>query len=541
MQRITQRSGHGPLPLSFAQQRLWILDQLEPNSPLYNMPVAVRLEGPLNPDALRHALNQIVLRHESLRTTFPAEQGQPRQAIFPTLDIHLPVTDLSRLPIAEREAEALKIAGAEGRSVFDLARGPLLRARLIRLHEDTYVLALSMHHIVSDGWSIGVFMRELKTFYTAFINGKESPLPELPVQYGDYAEWQRNWLQGEVFERHLSYWKAKLAGAPPLLNLPVDRPRNQAGPGPGATIDVSIDGAIVEKLGALARRDEMTLFMVLLAVFNVLLFRHSNQADILVVNGIEYQTYPTEMENFYAASAVFGSHQVDVWDLFGDQGFVYETNPSISQVVELQSRVPTSVLELYDTVIWVGNNYSGDLDYYDAAQVLDYVGGGGNFILATRLGSSFLTTALRQYCGITAVSGDLTVSQLEALDENLVNMATIGTNSLVHLVTLGATSEAIPIFRYPAAPTMAAGFRLHKEGDGAFIYVAGRPYRYDAVASYQNYEYMLDYWTGPVTAVDDDPGVVPLAFGLAQNISTTGAALAATVIRKVAWGLLFPA
>lgn len=242
----------------------------------------------------------------------------------------------------------------------------------------------------------------------------------------------------------------------------------------------------------------------------------TNQADILVVNGIEYPTYAAEMASFYGSSAIHGAHQVDVWDLFGDQGYDYQANAAVSQVVELRRKIPTSILELYRTVIWVGNNYSGDLDYYDGAQVLAYVGNGGNFILATRLGGTFLTPAIRQYCGITAVSGDRTVTQLVALDPGLVNMSSVGANSLVHLVTLGATSEAVPIFRDPAAPTQAAGFRLQKEGDGTFIYVAGRPYRFNTGASYQNYNYMLDNWLGNLTGIDD-PDLLARPFGLQPN------------------------
>ncbi len=243
----------------------------------------------------------------------------------------------------------------------------------------------------------------------------------------------------------------------------------------------------------------------------------TNQADILVVNGIEYATYPAEMATFYGSSAIHGSHQVDVWDVFGDQEFDFLANPSVSQVVELRRKIPTSVLNLYRTVIWVGNNYSGDIDYYDGAQVLNYVGNGGNFILATRLGGNFLTSAIRTYCGITAVSADRTITTLTALDANLVNMPSVGANSLVHLVTLGASSQAVPILRDPAVPSQAAGFRLQKEGDGAFIYVAGRPYRFDTGASYQNYDYILANWAGGLTGIDDEPDLLARPFNLTQN------------------------
>ena len=243
----------------------------------------------------------------------------------------------------------------------------------------------------------------------------------------------------------------------------------------------------------------------------------SNQSDILVVNGIEYPTYPAEMEDFYSNSAVFGSHQVDVWDLFGEQGFEYLANPNISQVVALSRKIPDSVLQLYRTVIWVGNNYSGDLDYYDGNQVLSYVAGGGNFILATRLGANFLTTPIRQYCGITSVTGDQTITQLLALDPNLVNMPAVGTNSLVHLVLLGAASEAIPIFQAPNLPTLAAGFRIQKAGEGTFIYVAGRPYRFLASASYENYNYMLDNLMGAASAIGEGQDILSRPSRLMQN------------------------
>lgn len=242
----------------------------------------------------------------------------------------------------------------------------------------------------------------------------------------------------------------------------------------------------------------------------------TNQADILVVNGIEYVTYAAEMAAMYNASAVWGAHDVDIWDLFGDQGYNYEANPSVQQVLEMRRKVPASVMELYRTIIWVGNNYSGDLDYWDATQILNYVQNGGNVILATRMGSSYFTTALRQYCGVNSLTSDLTVAQLTAIDPNLVNMPAVGANSLVHLASMAATTEAVTIFRDPNYASLAAGFRLQKEGDGTFIYVAGRPYRYNTAASYQNYDYMLNNWMGGgATGVGD--GLPNPAFALAQN------------------------
>ncbi len=219
-------------------------------------------------------------------------------------------------------------------------------------------------------------------------------------------------------------------------------------------------------------------------------------SDILVVNGIEYATYPAEMESFYSTSAGFGDHQVDVWDVFGDQGFDYTSNPNIHAVDLFKHTIPTSVLMQYQKVIWIGNNYGGDIDYYDPAQVLNYVTMGGNFLLATRLGTNFFDAPLRNYCGITSFTGDLALDTLRALDENLINIGSTGsgTNTLVHFATLNSASEAIPFFDDNAATPYIAGFRLNKDSAGVFIYIAGRPYRLDNAASYADYNYIIDNW-----------------------------------------------
>ena len=193
-------------PVSFAQQRLWFLDQFEPDSPFYNIPTAVRLTGALNVDALHQALNEIMRRHEVLRTTFGVLDGEPIQMIAPEATFALPVVDLRELPKTEREDEALRLANEEARQPFNLLTGPLLRAKLLRLADDETIILLTMHHIISDGWSIGVLVREIAVLYSAFSRGKPSPLPELPIQYADFALWQREWLQGEVLESQLSYW-----------------------------------------------------------------------------------------------------------------------------------------------------------------------------------------------------------------------------------------------------------------------------------------------------------------------------------------------
>jgi hypothetical protein len=223
-------------------------------------------------------------------------------------------------------------------------------------------------------------------------------------------------------------------------------------------------------------------------------------SDILVVNGIDYSTadYVTPMTNFYNNSACFGNHNVDVWDLFGGQGFDFTTNPKVLQVDLFNHTIPLSVLKLYNKVIWIGNNYNGDLNFYNPATVLQYVQQGGSFILATRMASLFFDAPLKSYCGVTQVSSDLTVNKLLSLDNNLVNMSAIATNSLVDLITLDSNSTAVPIFAYDTVSAWRGGFRIHKNNEGVFIYIAGRPYRYDLTASFNNYDYIINNWMIPL-------------------------------------------
>ncbi len=246
----------------------------------------------------------------------------------------------------------------------------------------------------------------------------------------------------------------------------------------------------------------------------------TNSSDILVVNGIDYSnaTYIPEMQAFYNSSACFGNHNVDVWDLFGNQGFNYGANSSFQNVHLFNRNIPNSVLNLYDKVIWIGNNFSGDLAFFNSAQVIDYVQNGGNFLLATRLGSNFFNTELRNYCGILSFTGDLQVTDLVSLDTSLITMPSIGTNNLVHLVSFNANSEARPIFDDLTTNAFYAGFRLNKQDEGNFIYIAGRPYRFNATASYTNYDFIIDNWmvTTP-TDVEEDDKIVPENFALLQN------------------------
>src|SRR4028119_73005 len=270
------------LPLSFAQQRLWFLNQLEPNSCAYNMPAAYRLTGQLNITALEQSLNEIIRRHEVLRMTFPAVDGQPSQAITPSITLTLPLTDLGEHPETEREVIAQQIATQEAQQPFNLAQEPLFRAKLLHLAEAEHMLLLNMHHIISDGWSFDVFFRELAAFYTAFSSDKPSSLPELSIQYADFTYWQREWLKGEVLESQLNYWKQQLSSSLPILQLPIDYPRPsvQTYPGVYQSLELSLD--LTEALKALSQQEGVTLFMTLLAAFQTLLSRYSGQEDIIV-------------------------------------------------------------------------------------------------------------------------------------------------------------------------------------------------------------------------------------------------------------------
>ena len=270
-----------PDPLSFAQQRLWLLDRLLSDESVYNVPQVVRVTGPLDPEALRRALNEVVRRHEVLRTRFAVEDGQPVQAIDAELDLPLPVEDLRALPESERAGEARRRARAEGRAPFDLARGPLLRARLLRLGETEHWFLLTLHHIATDGWSNGVLWRELPVLYGACRDNQPSPLPELPVQYADYAVWQREWLQGEALEEQLGFWKRMLADLP-ALDLPTDRSRPPIASHRGDRVAFEIDADLTRRLKHLGRRQGATLFMTLLAAFQVLLYRYTGQEDFAV-------------------------------------------------------------------------------------------------------------------------------------------------------------------------------------------------------------------------------------------------------------------
>ncbi|HEX2568813.1 MAG TPA: non-ribosomal peptide synthase/polyketide synthase, partial [Polyangia bacterium] len=293
-------SPEGGLPLSFAQQRLWFLDQLEPGNPFYNIPAAVRLTGRLDVTALGRCLTELVRRHEALRTRFISLDGEPVQLVGPGFDLALAPVDLTTLPGEVREARARELVREEALRPFDLSRGPLLRAALLRLGAEEHVLLVTLHHIVSDGWSTTVLVRELAALYRAFSQGKPSPLPELPIQYADFAAWQRQWLRGEVLERQLGYWKQQLGGELPVLELPTD----YAGPGTrppvqtyrGAHHIFTLPAELSRGLEALSQQHGATLFMTLLGAFDALLHRYTGQTDIVVGTPIAGRTY-SELEN----------------------------------------------------------------------------------------------------------------------------------------------------------------------------------------------------------------------------------------------------
>jgi len=269
------------LPLSFGQERLWFLDQLVPGHAFYNMPAAVRAKGLLDVAVLERSVNEVVRRHEALRTTFATTEGRPFQVVAQALRVELPVIDLGGLADAQRETEIRRLAGVEAGRPFDLGQGPLVRVMLLRLDDQDHVLLLTLHHIVADGWSMGVCVRELAVLYTAFMAGAPSPLPELPIQYADFAHWQRQWFQGGVLEQQLSYWRTQLAELP-VLHVPTDRPRPAVQTFRGATEAFTLPGPLSESLVALSRREEVTPFMTLLAAFQTLLARYSGQDDVVV-------------------------------------------------------------------------------------------------------------------------------------------------------------------------------------------------------------------------------------------------------------------
>ena len=320
------------LPLSFAQQRLWFLDQLEPNNPRYSVPHSVRLKGPLQPEILERSLNEIVRRHETLRTSFLVVNDEPVQAIEPSVGISLAIRDLALLPESNREEEARRLAREEAQHPFDLTVAPLMRATLLRLADDDHVLLLNTHHIVSDGWSLRVMMREMAALYNTFVSDGFARLPELPVQYADFAVWQREFVAGEILDKQLAYWKKQLTGAPASLNLTTDHARPPVESFRGAQHTVVLSKQLLESLRKLSHSHGVTLFMTLLAAFDVLLSRYSGQKDLVVGTPIAGRNR-AEVENLIG---FFTNTLLMRADLSGDPTFV-----------ELLARVRETAMSAY--------------------------------------------------------------------------------------------------------------------------------------------------------------------------------------------------
>jgi amino acid adenylation domain-containing protein len=268
-------------PASYAQQRLWFMDQLMPGSVVYNISGAILIHGPLNVTALERSMQEVVNRHESLRTRFTTMEGEPVQLIEDQIVLPVALEDLNELPEPQRSVEARRVVREEVQKSFDLKRGPLLRAKVLRLQAQEHILVLTMHHIIADGWSLGIVVREISMLYASFDAGTPSLLPELPIQYADYSMWQREWLAGGVMERQLEYWKKQLAGVAPL-ELPTDHSRPFSQSYKGKTIYFQIAPSLTQELRELSQRESVSLYMTLLAAFQILLYRYTGQRDITV-------------------------------------------------------------------------------------------------------------------------------------------------------------------------------------------------------------------------------------------------------------------
>jgi len=321
-----------PIPLSYTQQRVWFIDRLAPGRSAYNIPASVRILGPLDLKVLEQVLQEIVSRHESLRTRIEVVDGEPRQIIESTMALPLPIVDLNSQPEEEREAAARKRASEEVQKPFDLQRGPLVRACLLKLDEQDHVLVVTMHHVVSDGWSLGILVGEVSALYKAFSEGESSPLAELPIQYADYSVWQRQWISGDLLGQQLDYWKKELAELS-VLDLPTDHPRPSLQSQRGDTIEFTVSADLTLKLKQLCLQQETTLFMMLLAALQTLMSRYSRQHGIATGSGIagRRRTETENMIGFFVNTLVLRT------DLSGEPSFT-----------TLLQRVKKSTLEAYN-------------------------------------------------------------------------------------------------------------------------------------------------------------------------------------------------
>ena len=297
-------------PMSYAQWRLWFLSQLDQENAVYNISFARRLSGHLDISILSLCINEIIKRHDVLRTTFKDEDNSPVQMVSTSFDAGLIEENVEKIFLNETKKISEKILQEkleeESNWNFDLGKGPIFRAKLFKLSEQEHILSFTMHHMVSDGWSLGILARELSELYTAYVQGEESPLDDLPIQYSDYSHWQREWLRGEVLEKQIGYWREQLSGLTPLLELPTDRPRPLIQTYNGATKRFEIPSLLLDKLRDITHDSNSTLFMSLLGVFKVLLWRYSGQEDIAVGTPIANRNRP-ELEGLIGFFVTFGS------------------------------------------------------------------------------------------------------------------------------------------------------------------------------------------------------------------------------------------
>jgi amino acid adenylation domain-containing protein len=333
---IPKRKVFSPVPLSFSQKRLWVLDQLLPGNSVYNEPAAVQVNGALDLQVFERSINELIRRHESLRTIFKMENEEPVQVILPKLHLKINIIDLSHLAAQEKEKEIFRLLEEEASEPFDLTRGPLLRVLLLVRDIHTHIFMYNMHHIITDGWSMELFSKELVTIYEAFLAGKPSPLPEPSIQYADFALWQRGWLQGEALQKQLSYWKNILSGDIPILELPTDHQRPAISSYRGTLQTIEIPENLTVRLTDLTRKEGYSMFMTMLAAFNVLLYRYSGQDDIMIGSPIANRGKPEleEIIGFFSNTIVIRS------DLAG--------NPTFRQLLERVRRITSGAYDNQD-------------------------------------------------------------------------------------------------------------------------------------------------------------------------------------------------
>jgi amino acid adenylation domain-containing protein len=348
------------IPLSFAQERLWFLDQLEPNSATYNIPAAVRIEGKLQPTTLQRSISEIIRRHRVLRTNFVKQDGEAIQVIHPASDWQMTTIELQAVPANQQETEIQSLATTEAAKPFDLATDSLIRGTLLVLSDRDHVLLLTMHHIVSDGWSIEVFIKEISTLYSAFVKGEPSPLSELPIQYADFAVWQRQWLQGEELQEQLDYWQKQLAGAPVLLELPTDYPRPAVQVFRGARQSLQLPKTLTEEIKRLSRQEGVTLFVTLFTTFTCLLHYYTDREDIVVGTAVanRNRTEIEELIGFFTNQLVLRTNLTDN-PTFGEllkrvrkvalEAYTHQELPFETLVKAMKSERDTSRTPLFQT------------------------------------------------------------------------------------------------------------------------------------------------------------------------------------------------